>query len=1001
MKKRFLAIFMIVLMLFSNVATLASGVNVAEEAENSDAVDDLESVYSEENLDELIVLKEITELREENVKHFNLSNGINKAVLYPQPVHYMDENGNWIDIDNSLTLQGNEYSTNNKTKIKFANKSGSNGLLSIKDGDYEIDFTPLNTNKVNVVIENPQESNSRKFDDVKKLNGLISKATYSNIYDGIDIEYILTGNNIKENIIVNSKQDSYIYSFELKLNKLTAELSNGSIILSDSATGEKVYTIPVPYMVDANGTYSMDVEYSLEQTNKWKYTFTVTADADWINNEAILPITIDPTISAESSVTDFFIMKDDEEFYINEQTIKVGNFMGIDTIGFIKYNNLIEIPSGNYIISAYATLYNYNVGGYTTPDLVISAYEATSNALGYNAKDLYNAVVDSNAQELSCIPVVQEGFCKWDIATLYEKWIKNSSTNHGIYLRSKNLSNNSSSAASFMASETNGHIWPQLEVTYTSDRGVENYFAMFQNNIGQNGKSYINLFNGRLTYVHNLTNITTENNSYPINLVYDSFQKEWKCSYEEKILPLDGNEGVERYVWQDEDGTNHFFSPYVEKNYWGYNISYEISQSGTKHEVTNPTIFYPEDDNDIFVLEKTSLNEFVLKYEDGTQKYFDFLGNLTKICYSNGDVLYFYQISSENDEYTQIKISTIICKYASGEIEKKAYFDYNTITKLNYLYNYETGLEISLNWISNLRLDTISYINENQNEIQQMKFSYDSNKYLNNIEDCINQESINFTINTSNEYYKAKKFEDQILKKEHSVQYNENQTYLTSSGILIDSNSDDVIYQYVFDEKGRKILVINEECEEVHTYSNGLFIKLEYMTVQYNQNVYKEPYTSEASAAIAFGELYYEISCYVKHEFGAYIYAINYNNETTYNFTNVVYGKPHSVRVFVFSTDLKTFTSNVHIHPHEGTGDFSIEDINTYTLKNIDGYLLIRGNRIKKYEISTRTSSELGEFQTDPLKNKQKDLLRIKFNNSWENHKDDCDFCNTSTWPNE
>ena len=102
-------------------------------------------------------------------------------------------------------------------------------------------------------IENPQENNSRKFDDVKKLNNVVSKATYKSIYDGIDLEYILVGNNIKENIIVNDKQEEYKYSFEIKLNKLNAELKNNEIILTDSDTGEKVYEIPAPYMLDANG----------------------------------------------------------------------------------------------------------------------------------------------------------------------------------------------------------------------------------------------------------------------------------------------------------------------------------------------------------------------------------------------------------------------------------------------------------------------------------------------------------------------------------------------------------------------------------------------------------------------------------------------------------------------------------------------------------------------------------------------------------------------------
>ena len=206
--KRSFTVIMTVVLLFLSFpfSCLASGTQSQADTEN-----EIETAELQEN--ETVAIRENESLRDANIKHFDLSDGTSKAVVYSQAVHYLDENGKWIDINNSLTLSGNEYSANNKSEIKFANKSGSNGLLTIKDGGYKIDLTPLDTNKVSVEIENPQE--------------------YKNIYDGIDLEYILTGNNVKENIIVNSKQDSYVYTFVLKLNKLNAELVDNSIALYD------------------------------------------------------------------------------------------------------------------------------------------------------------------------------------------------------------------------------------------------------------------------------------------------------------------------------------------------------------------------------------------------------------------------------------------------------------------------------------------------------------------------------------------------------------------------------------------------------------------------------------------------------------------------------------------------------------------------------------------------------------------------------------------------
>ena len=60
-------------------------------------------------------LEEIVDMREENVKHFRLSDGSYQAVVYSEAVHRRSANGKWVDIDNRLsevtTTTGTRYST--------------------------------------------------------------------------------------------------------------------------------------------------------------------------------------------------------------------------------------------------------------------------------------------------------------------------------------------------------------------------------------------------------------------------------------------------------------------------------------------------------------------------------------------------------------------------------------------------------------------------------------------------------------------------------------------------------------------------------------------------------------------------------------------------------------------------------------------------------------------------------------------------------------------------
>ena len=47
---------------------------------------------------------EVVSRRGENIKHFAVGNGVYQGIVYSHPVHELDEDGNWQDIDFSLSL---------------------------------------------------------------------------------------------------------------------------------------------------------------------------------------------------------------------------------------------------------------------------------------------------------------------------------------------------------------------------------------------------------------------------------------------------------------------------------------------------------------------------------------------------------------------------------------------------------------------------------------------------------------------------------------------------------------------------------------------------------------------------------------------------------------------------------------------------------------------------------------------------------------------------------
>lgn len=102
------------------------------------------------------VMCEDVSLREENVKHFIMSNHTYRAVVYSAPVHY-EKDGEWVDINNSLIDQAamsdedfaGQITTDGPFKVKFANSANSSKLVRIDKNGYRLSWSYQSATKRN------------------------------------------------------------------------------------------------------------------------------------------------------------------------------------------------------------------------------------------------------------------------------------------------------------------------------------------------------------------------------------------------------------------------------------------------------------------------------------------------------------------------------------------------------------------------------------------------------------------------------------------------------------------------------------------------------------------------------------------------------------------------------------------------------------------------------------------------------------------------------------
>ena len=107
------------------------------------------------------VMGEVEELREENVKHFRLSDGTFVAVNYGMAVHYEDSDGNWQDIDNTISQSAATQTFNlerDDAIVSFASSLTNGKVLTTSKGDASITMTLLDSDEVMRMLNGEDET---------------------------------------------------------------------------------------------------------------------------------------------------------------------------------------------------------------------------------------------------------------------------------------------------------------------------------------------------------------------------------------------------------------------------------------------------------------------------------------------------------------------------------------------------------------------------------------------------------------------------------------------------------------------------------------------------------------------------------------------------------------------------------------------------------------------------------------------------------------------------
>jgi len=592
-------------------------------------------------------------------------------------LNFINRSGNLEDIDNSLVPSkavGYDYENSaNAFTVRFAKNNINDKLVYFATDDtHWVAFTPVD-----------------RFTQLGNVKG--QSIYYQGVRQGLDLQYIVEGDTVKENIIFNTYPTTNSFSFLLDYQGINLEkLSDGSINGIDNRTGERLFYFRKPFASDANNNttdkVSMDI---VRDTTQERLVYII--DAEFLKN-ASYPLILDPAVTAtinytdaESTIDTFIASGTPNAVYYNYVNIHAGK---IDDYyktakALIWFRYLPPLPPGARINDTYMqlTMWQPQVSNSVNVYRITSSWSVTTATWNNPPSiDTINPVL----QNFSLGPA-----SVWDfnITQTVKEWYNGTTPNYGFML---SPTNEQAAPLSFYSSNETDPLRkiPSLKINYKIDGlGAEPYWGFHGN---------VNVYNGNL--VISDVDVTLPGRGVPIVVTrtYNSRTSStsvlglnWINNLMMKVTSYFNKEIVN---FTDADGTVKVFTKGPEGIY--------RSPAGV-----NSTMLV---ENDVIVI----------KEQSGVKYYFTADGRLDKILDTNNNTTDMRYLDAEKlGSIVDPSGRTITFNYAGEKLESITGPDIPTV---DYVYTGSLLSKVRILDVSGAVLKEVTYTYDQYQNLQSI-----------------------------------------------------------------------------------------------------------------------------------------------------------------------------------------------------------------------------------------------------------------------------------------
>lgn len=266
-----------------------------------------------------------------NIVGYLNDDGTKSLFVYDDDIKFRDSDGFIREKDTRIVpcsdVTGYSYSQEANDFQTFFSGEGEYLCYKISYDLYDITIIPDTEEPVSELFvynyENEKASECGNENFIEFSNAF---------YDGSLVRYTTGLSGLKEEIILDSYPEVKSFGFQINCGSLTAQLSDGCVLFSDS-DGNKQFVFPRVILYDScedGRHYSFDSTVFLEEKSPGEYIYTIVPDDDFLKSkDTIYPVFIDPTITCANSL----------DAVVYSKSNKANTNFGYDSINMIGYSS--------------------------------------------------------------------------------------------------------------------------------------------------------------------------------------------------------------------------------------------------------------------------------------------------------------------------------------------------------------------------------------------------------------------------------------------------------------------------------------------------------------------------------------------------------------------------------------------------------------------------------------------------------------------------------------